>query len=205
MTKAGHKAETLLDILHMVPEPKPLSQSALVIVDAQREYLDGNLPLYNIDQALVELKELLARARKLGVPVFHVVHHAPSGAPIFNPDSQYAQIIDSVRPLDGEAVIVKHSPSSFVGTELASMLHDKKIEDLVLGRFMPTLRINDTARTAQDLGFKPTVVASACATRDLPSPDGQNVLKAQDVHATNLAALADLVACVLPNQKKLTD
>lgn len=206
MTKTGQKAETLLDILNMSPKPSPLSESALVIVDAQREYLDGSLPLHNIDNALVELKELLLRARKNKIPVFHVVHHAPSGAPIFNPDGEYAQIIDAVSPIDGEKIIVKHSPSSFVGTELASLLKDLNKENLVLGGFMTHMCINATARSAADLGFKPTVIASACATRDLPSPDGsQNVLKADEIHKTNLAALADLVACVLPNLTKLPD
>lgn len=200
----SQKASTLLDMLHMSPSPTPLAQSALVIVDAQREYLDGSLPLHEIDKALVELKELLARARKLNVPVFHVVHHAPKGAPIFNPDSEFSHIIDSVKPTDSEKVIVKHSPSSFVGTDLEQLLKEQKKNNLVIGGFMTHMCINATTRSAADLGFAPTVVASTCTTRDLPALDGQ-VLKAADVHKSNLAALADLVACVIPSIKELPD
>ncbi|MDX2106185.1 MAG: cysteine hydrolase family protein [Candidatus Melainabacteria bacterium] len=200
----SQKASTLLDMLHMSPSPTPLAQSALVIVDAQREYLDGSLPLHEIDKALVELKELLARARKLNVPVFHVVHHAPKGAPIFNPDSEFSHIIDSVKPTDNEIVIVKHSPSSFVGTDLELLLKEQKKNNLVIGGFMTHMCINATTRSAADLGFAPTVVASTCTTRDLPALDGQ-VLKAADVHKSNLAALADLVACVIPSIKELPD
>jgi len=201
MTK---QASTLLDMLHMSPAPSPLKDSALIIVDAQREYLDGSLPLYQIDRSLVELKELLARARKLNVPVFHVVHHAPSGAPIFNPDSEYSQIIDAVKPIDGEQIIVKHSPSSFVATNLEQLLKEQKKSNLVIGGFMTHMCINATTRSAADLGFAPTVVASTCTTRDLPAIDGQ-ILKADDVHKTNLAALADLIACVIPSIKELPD
>ncbi len=205
MNTNSNQAATLLDILKMAPKPAPLKESALVIVDAQREYLDGSLPLYKIDQALLELSALLTRSRKLNIPIFHVVHHAPSGAPIFNPDSEYSKIIDVVRPIDGgEALIVKHSPSSFVGTELESMLKKEKMENLVIAGFMTHMCINATARSAADLGFKPTVIASACATRDLPALDG-SVLKAQDVHFSNLAALADLVACVIPSLNEISD
>lgn len=200
----SQKASTLLDMLHMTPSPSGLSQSALVIVDAQREYLDGSLPLYEIDKALVELKELLARARKLDVPVFHIVHHAPQGAPIFNPDSEFSQIIDAVKPLEKEQVIVKHSPSSFVQTDLDKLLKDQKKNNLVIGGFMTHMCINATTRSAADLGYAATVVASACTTRDLPALEGQ-VLKASDVHKSNLAALADLVACVIPSIKELSD
>lgn len=198
------QASTLLSMLNMQPKPSPLCESALVIVDAQREYLDGGLPLHQIDKALVELKELLMRARKLNIPIFHIVHHAPSGAPIFNPDSQFSHIIDAVKPIDKEQVIIKHSPSSFVGTDLEKLLKEQKKQNLVLGGFMTHMCINATARGASDLGFAPTVVASTCATRDLPGLDGQ-VLKAEDVHKSNLAALADLVACVIPSIKELPD
>ena len=59
-------------------------------------------------------------------------------------------------------------------------------------------------RAAVDLGFGCTVVAGACATRDLP--DGQGgVIAAGPLHRAELAALADRFAIVVPDSAALID
>ena len=56
--------------------------------------------------------------------------------------------------------------------------------------------INSTARGAFNLGFKPTVVASACATRGLVGANGKTI-DAQVMHDSALAAVRDLFAVVV--------
>jgi nicotinamidase-related amidase len=56
--------------------------------------------------------------------------------------------------------------------------------------------VNSTARGAFNLGFQPTVVATATATRDLPGADGE-VVTATAMQAASLAALDDLFAVVV--------
>jgi len=51
-------------------------------------------------------------------------------------------------------------------------------------------------RAALDLGFKSTVVADACATRDLPDPLGGAAVAAADLHRASLIALADRFAII---------
>jgi nicotinamidase-related amidase len=195
-------ASTLLDILGAKPQPAKLADSAVVIVDAQREYLDGAVPLAGIEEALLEIKNLLARARSLSVPVFHVAHNTMTGAPIFAPDSPTSEIIDAVKPEGDERVIKKNLPSAFVNTDLEKYLRETGKTELVIAGFMTHMCINATTRSAVDLGFSPTVIASACATRDLPAPDG-SVVPAQMVHQTNLASLADLLACICESSADL--
>lgn len=189
------KATSLLDMLGAPAKPAVLDRSAVVIVDAQREYLDGSVPLCGIAEAIVEIQKLLARARAHSLPIFHVVHHTQPGAPIFDPESPMADIIDAVKPTDKERVIKKHLPSAFVNTDLDNYLKETGRKELIVAGFMTHMCINATTRSAVDLGFAPTVIASACATRDLPAPDG-SVIPAQTVHRSNLASLADLLACV---------
>jgi nicotinamidase-related amidase len=186
---------SLRDMLGAVARPAKLADSAVVIVDAQREYLDGKVPLHGIEAALIEIATLLARARAASVPVFHIVHHTQPGASIFAPDSPMSAIIDSVKPVGDEPIIKKNLPSAFVNTELAQYLKQTGRTELVVAGFMTHMCINATTRSAVDLGFNPTVIGSACATRDLPAPDGTTI-PAETVHRSNLASLADLLACV---------
>jgi nicotinamidase-related amidase len=195
-------ASSLLDMLGAPAKPATLANSAVVIVDAQREYLDGSIPLKGMDNALVELKTLLARARALSVPIFHVVHHTAPGAPIFDPTGPMSQIIDAVKPEGDEPVITKNLPSAFVNTDLQNYLTKTGRKEIVVAGFMTHMCINATTRSAVDLGFTPTVIASACATRDLPAPDGSTIA-AETVHRTNLASLADLLACVCNSTEDL--
>jgi len=193
---------TLLDLFGAPVKPAKLSQSTVLVVDAQREYLDGSLPLHGINDALIEIKKLLAKARAQGVPVFHIVHHAAPGAPIFNLENEMSKIIDAVKPEANERVIAKNAPSAFVHTDLQKYLNETGRKDIVVAGFMTHMCINATTRSAVDLGFVPTVIASACATRDLPAPDG-SVVPAETVHKTNLASLADLLACVCNSTEEL--
>jgi nicotinamidase-related amidase len=204
MTTKQTGPATLLQMMNATPAAPKLSESAIVIVDAQREYVDGSLPLFQVDAALAELKKLLERARRLSVPIFHIVHHAPEGAPIFNPKSEFADITEGARPAGNELVIVKHVPSSFVNTNLKELLEQTKRANLVLAGFMTHMCIDATARSASDLGFKPTVVASACTTRDLPSRDG-SIIQAKTLHESSLAALSDLIAGIVDKQSDLPD
>jgi nicotinamidase-related amidase len=64
--------------------------------------------------------------------------------------------------------------------------------------------VNSTARGAFSLGYAPTVVAAATATRSLAGPDGQAV-PAAALQAASLAGLADLVAVVVPGTADIPD
>jgi nicotinamidase-related amidase len=204
MNSKQTQGATLLELLNATPAPPRLSESAIVVVDAQREYVDGSLPLHGVGEALQELKKLLDRARRLGVPIFHVVHHAPEGAPVFNPKSEFSEIAEPARPASGEPIITKNLPSSFVNTNLKELLDQTKRNNLIVAGFMTHMCIDATARSALDLGFSPTVVANACATRDLRSPSG-SIVPAKTLHESSLAALGDLVAGIVTDHSKLPD
>lgn len=197
-----NKPQSLLDMLNMPPQPGSLSDSVLVIVDAQKEYLEGNVKLTGIEDALVEIQSLLKRAREANTPIFHIVHHTMPGAPIFDPEGPMVDIIDSVKPEANESVIAKNLPSSFVGTDLEEQIKKTNRSNIILSGFMTHMCINATARSAQERSFNTTIVGNACATRELPSTSGETVA-AQTVHSSNLASLADLVATIVDSQDSI--
>lgn len=191
---------TLLDFRATRPAPATLHDSVLVIIDAQREYVDGQLPLAGIDAAIAEVAALLQRARVAGTPVVHIVQHSPGA--LFNPQGPSAEIVAPLTPRPDEPVIVKTLPDSFAGTTLDLTLRRLGRKNLILVGFMTHMCIASTAHTALDLSYQTTVVAAACATRDLPDGHG-GIVPAAVVQRAHLAGLADRFADVVSTQSQI--
>lgn len=167
-----------------------MSKRAIVVVDLQNEYLpSGKLPLVGIEEAATRAAQVIEAARARGDVVVHVRHEAPSAdAPFFVPGSEGVEIIPTVRPNEGEPVIVKHYPNSFRETELKRMLDEKGVEEVVIVGAMSHMCIDATSRAAADFGYGPVIVHDACATRDVEF--GGTMVPAAQVHAAYMSALA---------------
>jgi len=186
---------TLRGLLGLGDAPAALRDSALIMIDCQNTYRRGVMQLDGAEDAFAEAARLLARARADGVPVFHVMHDAGPGSP-YDITAEIGQISSEVAPDAGEPVIVKHYPSSFVQTGLGELLEKAGRRDLVLAGFMTHMCVNSTARDAFNLGYRPAIVASATATRELPVPGGAPV-PAATLQSATLAGIADLFALVV--------
>lgn len=185
---------TLRDIAGLGSEPAALGSSAVVMIDCQNTYREGVMRLVGVEDALEEGRRLLERARAAGAPVLHIAHDAGPGSP-YDFSAEIGRIADIVAPRDGEPTIVKHYPNAFVGTDLDERLRALGRETVIFAGFMTHMCVNSTVRGAFSHGYKPTVVAGATATRDLPTPSGGSV-DARSLHEASLVALADLFAVI---------
>ena len=188
--------KTLRDVSGLGTDAPSLKGSALVMIDLQNTYREGVMQLEGVEPAIKEAQKMLARARAAGIPIFHIQHDAGAGSP-YDVNARIGAIAEEVAPKAGEAVIVKNYPSAFVGTDLQKQLEAAGVKDLILTGFMTHMCVNSTARQAFNLGFRPTVVASTTATRNLPGADG-SVVPASALQSASLAAVADLFAIVKP-------
>jgi nicotinamidase-related amidase len=188
-------SKTLREVSGLASQPPSLRGSALIMIDCQNTYRQGVMQLVNVEPALAEAGLLLARARAEGARVIHIRHDAGPGSP-YDVTAAIGQISDEVAPRDGERVITKNYPNAFIKTDLEQQLRDSGISKLVLAGFMTHMCINSTARGAFNLGFEPTIVGAATATRNLPNADG-TVVPAESLQAASLAAVGDLFAVIV--------
>jgi nicotinamidase-related amidase len=175
-----------------------MSQAALILVDIQNDYFPGGrFELVGMEKAAENAQLLLQQFRQKQAPIFHIQHLATHpGATFFLPGTIGADTHASVAPTPTETLISKHYPSSFRETDLLEKLQAAAIQDLVICGAMSHMCIDATVRSAFDLGFNCTVIADACATRDLAY--GGDVVKAVDVQCAFMSALTMFYASVIP-------
>lgn len=171
--------------------------SALVLVDIQNDCFTGGLwPVDEMDRVAKRATEVLADARKGGQLIVHIRHEATSAtAPFFRPGTPGAEIHPSVAPLADEAVVLKHRPNSFHGTELQERLQSAGITQVTIVGAMTQMCIDATARAARDLGYEVTLIAEACGAR--AHTFGDVALTAPQVQSAFLGALAMSYANVI--------
>lgn len=194
-------SETLRDLTGLGQQPAALKDSALIMIDCQNTYRRGVMQLTGVEEAIKEAQKLLQMARDLKIPIFHIQHDAGPGSP-YDVRAEIGRISDEVAPREGEPLITKNYPNSFVQTDLDQRLSAIGIKNIVLAGFMTHMCVNSTAHGGFNLGYSPTVVASATATRPLASANGK-VLSAQQVHDGALAATRDLYAAIADSVDQL--
>jgi len=170
---------------------------ALVIVDIQRDYFPGGkMPLHEPEAAAAKAGQALDAFRAAGDTVIHVQHLSPVGTGFLEEGSEGIEIMEPVQPREGEAVITKRAPNSFLGTDLEQQLRDAGAEQVVVAGMMTSMCVDATTRAGADLCFKMTLVPDACAAPSLEY--GGRQVPAQDVHASFVAALGQFYATVTP-------
>lgn len=184
---------TLRQVNGLDQNPAALSEATLVMIDFQNTYTRGVMELEGWSDALEAAASLLAAARKAGAPVIHVVHDGGAGSP-YDLEAEIGQIHPRVAPVEGEQIVIKSAPNSFVGTDLGERVDAAGHDDVVIAGFMTHMCVQFTAEGAFLRGNRPTVVAKACATRPLP---GLVEVTADQLHHAALATVGDLYAVVV--------
>ncbi|MCX5229226.1 isochorismatase family protein [Streptomyces sp. NBC_00233] len=186
---------TLRDVIGLPQDLPRLGESALIMIDFQNTYRTGVMRLDEAEKAVAAGARLLAAARAAGAPVVHVVNDGGEGTP-YDIRAEIGAISDEVAPVEGEKVVVKQFPNAFHATDLEATLKDLGVAgDLVIAGFMTHMCVLFTAQGAFNLGYRPTVVAEATATRSLEGPDG-TVTAAEALQAASLTTVTDLFGTV---------
>ena len=164
-------------------------KTALLIIDIQKDYFPGGkMELKNPLEAAKKAYLLLQCFREHGGHHVHIQHIS------LEPDAKFfikgdggSDIHDSAAHFEGEAIVSKHEPNSFLNTDLLERLKGWGIERVVITGMMTHMCVDATARAAADYGFKVIIAEDACATRDLKY--GDTVIPADHVQKAFLAAL----------------
>lgn len=147
--------------------------SALLVIDVQHA---NTADAWQRTEVIDRIRQLIERAKAVGTPVLWVQHEEGKS---FAPGSEGWQIVEEVRPGEGEIVIAKHYLDSFADTTLRKELDALGTGHVVICGAATDACIRATSARAQVEGYDTTLVGDAHTTDegpwDLPLPDGRTV------------------------------
>lgn len=130
----------------------PLSQSALLVVDAQDSFkVDPKWERRNNRNFERNVAALIDAHRAAGRPVIFFLH--TDGDPGFERDSVHLRLMDFIRVNPGEPVILKDTRNTFTGTTLQAQLLALGVRRLAITGIQMEQCCETTARVAADLGY----------------------------------------------------
>ncbi|MGH3259936.1 MAG: isochorismatase family protein [Streptosporangiaceae bacterium] len=145
--------------------------TALLLVDVQRNMLEGDGAIPAAPLVRPALTALLERARAADAVIVHVQNDGSEG----DPDLPFTPGWELVfPPAGGELVVRKDQPDTFASNPgLAGALRQHGVNQVVVAGMQSEYCIRATARAARAAGFDVVVAAGAHATYDntVPAPE----------------------------------
>ncbi|GAA1860333.1 cysteine hydrolase family protein [Brevibacterium marinum] len=143
-----------------LPPASARENTALLVIDVQTGVMAAS---WNSDEVVERISDLVEKARAEGTEVIWVRHSAremPSGSPQW-------QIVDSLSPAVGEAIIEKTHGSAFEDTNFEDVLASEDVGHLVVTGAQSDACVRSTIHGGFARGYDVTLVSDAHTTEDL--------------------------------------
>lgn len=164
---------------------------AVLAIDLQYAYTSTDSPLGAkgvtdeireiIERQVENSKQLIDAARKRGIPIFYaymsyredgtdggpMVEKLPLVKDVCKEGTRMTEIDERVKPVQGDYVMLKKSPSFFFGTPLARILTYLKVDVNIIVGNSASGCVRATAVDSQAHGFYPVVPEECIGDRDI--------------------------------------
>lgn len=176
---------------------------ALLVIDVQREYFDGALPVSHPDGHLDRILHVMDQAHAAKIPIAVIRHHQPDPeSPIFRLNSDAWQLHEEVEKRPRDILIDKQLPGSFTHTNLDDWLKQVGADTVTIVGYMTQVCCDTTAREAFHRGYKVEFLSDATGTLDIKNQAGsvkagelqKAILVSQQMFFSDVVATDDWVA-----------
>lgn len=141
-----------------------LMKSALLIIDVQRGLFDPEPQPYEAAAVIARINLLAEKARHAGMPVIFIQHERSD----MLYGSEAWQLEPGLQICEGDHIVRKSTPDSFLDTRLAGLLQQLQVTHLTVCGYASEFCVDTTIRRAAALGFPVLLAADAHTTHDKP-------------------------------------
>ncbi|MGH8080328.1 MAG: cysteine hydrolase family protein, partial [Lysobacter sp.] len=152
----------------------------------QRALFHSDPPPADAAATIARINALSERARSAGAAVLFVQHEAEA-TPLQHGSEGWA-LDPALQVRDGDRVVRKTTPNSFLRTDLQAQLQELGVDRVVIAGYASEFCIDTTVRAAAALGYAVILAADAHTTRDKPHAD------AAFIRAHHNATLSDVAS-----------
>ncbi|MYR47064.1 cysteine hydrolase family protein [Streptomyces sp. SID5910] len=130
---------------------------ALLVIDMQNTTV---AMAHRAGETVAAIAGLSERARAAGVPVV-TIRQGDAG---MVPGTEGWHVVPELAPREGETVVDKTAPDSFLGTDLGAVLEGLGVTEVIVTGFATEVCVDTTARQALSRGYDLVVVADGHTT-----------------------------------------
>ncbi len=166
------------------------TKTALLVIDMQNDFIssEGYLGkkgqnLEVVQKTVPAVQSMIGHFRRNGMKVIYTqtVHHKYTNTEnwvsrtsqksldpsICRPNTWGAEILEELKPLEDEPVVVKHRYDAFLDTDMHLILRAAGIENLVIVGTQTNLCVDTTARRAYMMDYVTIVVEDCVSTPEI--------------------------------------
>ena len=138
-------------------------KTAVIVIDMQNDFIEekGKLYVPRSEKLIKPIKSILDKAREAGATIIYTQDWHHEDDPEFEvwgehalADSWGAEIVEELKPKEGEFVVRKPSYDAFYGTPLEHILRYRGLENLILTGVLANICVLHTAGSAAMRGYR---------------------------------------------------
>jgi len=180
----------------------PISESALIVVDAQDSFkLGPRWEERNNKQFETKMARLIALYREHGLPVIFMMHSDEDEG--FHTDSPEYKLMDFIVRRPSEPVFHKETRNSFTSTGLGAYLLEKGVRRVAISGISMEQCCETTTRVASDLGYEVDFVGDATLTFPMTDPRSGRQFSAAEIRERTELVLRDRFARIATVEEAL--
>ena len=146
----------------------------LLVIDMQKGIVDEDL--YAYDTFMDRTVRLIDAARKNNVEVVFVQHDAGNGSGLSVGDEAF-EIIDRIRPMQGEKVYVKTINSCFGNSDFKAYMKQQEDKRLMIVGLQTNYCIDATVKSAFERGYEVIIPEGTNSTFDNDYMTGETAVR----------------------------
>ena len=131
---------------------------ALLVIDVQLGLFTKSAPIYRADQLLQNIKSLVDRAHRAGIPVVYVQH---ANQRMLVEGSDGWQLHAQLHPTEDDICIQKRHSNAFEDTPLEEELKSRGVGRVIVAGLVSHGCVKSTCLGAKELGYRVTLAGDA--------------------------------------------
>jgi nicotinamidase-related amidase len=174
---------------------------ALIVIDVQNDYINGNLSIQfpDVQTSLVNLEKAMDTAKRCSIPLVIVQTILPAKAPFMAAGTHGAELHEVISSRDRDHYVQKDLPSAFAGTDLDEWLHKNEIDTISIAGFMTHNCDLSTIVQAVHAGFSVELLSDTSGSVSYENKAGK--ASAEEIHRVFCVVFQSRFAAVMTTEE----